>query len=65
MEAFDFYSFFYYVAIIAGIVAGLLFVFSLFSGMQIIKINYKWHKRIGITGFILMCLHIILIIILS
>jgi hypothetical protein len=65
MEAFDFYSFFYYVAIIGGIIAGLLFVFSLLSGMQIIKINSKWHKRIGITGFILMCLHIILIIILS
>lgn len=65
MEAFDFYSFFYYVAIIAGIVAGLLFVFSFLSGKSIVKIDFKWHKRIGITGFILMCLHIILIIILS
>lgn len=63
MEAFDFYSFFYYMAIIAGIVAGLLFVFSFLSGMNIIPLNYKWHKCIGITGFTLMCIHIILIII--
>ncbi|MDD4582269.1 MAG: hypothetical protein PHH25_07880 [Bacteroidales bacterium] len=65
METFNFYSFFYYVAIIAGIIAGLLFLISFLSGTNIINIDFKWHKRIGITAFTLMCIHMILIIILS
>ena len=57
METFNFYSFFYYVAIIAGIIAGLLFLISFLSGTNIINID--------LTAFTLMCIHIILIIILS
>ncbi len=49
-----------YVALISGGVAGLLFVFSFLSGMKYIKLKYIWHKRIGIYGFSLMCLHAVI-----
>ncbi len=53
-----------YLFIIAGVVTGLLFLLSFLSGLKIIKLKYKWHKRIGIMGFIMMCLHVVSIIII-
>lgn len=46
-----------YVALIAGGSAALLFILSFLSGMKYIKLKYIWHKRIGICGLSLMCLH--------
>ena len=53
-----------YTFMAAGISAGILFLLSFLSGLKIVKIKYKWHKRIGIAGFICMCLHAVLMIVI-
>lgn len=60
METFDWYIFMYYLAIAFGAIAGIFFIFSFLSGLKIVKMKYIWHKRIGIIGFSLMCMHLIL-----
>lgn len=47
------------VSLYLGIIGFLMFTFSFLSGMRIIKVKakYKMHKRIGIVGFVSMCIH--------
>jgi len=49
----------YTLSIYLGIVGFCLFLFSFLSGMRIIKIKAKYllHKRVGIVGFIVVCIH--------
>jgi hypothetical protein len=47
------------VSLYLGIVGFFLFTYSFLSGMRIIKVKakYKLHKRLGIAGFVAMCVH--------
>ncbi len=43
--------------IYVGIVAYLILFFVFLTGLKIIKVKYKIHKTLGITGFITATVH--------
>jgi hypothetical protein len=47
------------VSLYLGIAGLFLFLISFLSGLRYIKVKakYKLHKRIGIVGFIAVCIH--------
>ena len=49
----------YTMSIYLGITGLFCIIFSFLTGMRIVKINYKYkfHKRIGIVGFIAAIIH--------
>jgi len=52
----------YTFSLIMGIAAYSFILFSFLTGMKIIKVKYKIHKRIGIIGFTCASMHAILML---
>ena len=40
-----------------GITTYILIIFAILTGKRIIKINFKWHRRIGWTALVFATMH--------
>lgn len=48
---------------IMGIITYILVIFSFLTGMKIIKVKFRLHKKIGIAGFCCASVHGILMLV--
>lgn len=49
----------YNISLYLGIAGFILFLFSFLTGLRIIKVKakYRLHKRVGVVGFMAVCVH--------
>lgn len=52
----------YLFVFILGVTAYVCILFSFLTGMKFIKVKFRIHRAIGITGFILATIHAILML---